>query len=217
MEVWGIASTHRPDTCVTSLNACGPETAPQVRAECCRMAAWTSSRWTVARSARASSTWRDSPASGASRSLRTVAVDRSASAPLRWSRWRNYWRRGGRRGKPLRGRSGSSWTFREHWHTALPPVPSPTNSAGPAEHFTVSASRSTDTALRRCGASSDSVVRRGYSQAGMPTGDAAAEAGYADQPHLHREVRALAGVPLNQFASGAKRSTVVPSGSSTVA
>jgi AraC-like DNA-binding protein len=52
---------------------------------------------------------------------------------------------------------------------------------------------------------------------GMPAGDVAAAAGYADQPHLYREVRALAGVPLNQFASGAKRSTVVPSGSATVA
>ena len=44
-----------------------------------------------------------------------------------------------------------------------------------------------------------------------------ATAGYADQPHLHREVRSLAGVPLRQLASAANRSTDVPSGSSTVA
>lgn len=45
----------------------------------------------------------------------------------------------------------------------------------------------------------------------------AAAAGYADQPHLHREARALAGVPVAQLVSGANRSTDVPSGSSTVA
>lgn len=52
----------------------------------------------------------------------------------------------------------------------------------------------------------------------------AAQAGYADQPHLHREVRALSGVSLRsllvgsgQDGSGANRSTEVPSGSATVA
>ena len=55
---------------------------------------------------------------------------------------------------------------------------------------------------------------------GLPFSDVAARAGYADQPHLHREVRALAGVPLASFrqdASGANRSTQLPSGSATVA
>ena len=52
---------------------------------------------------------------------------------------------------------------------------------------------------------------------GTPYVDVAARAGYADQPHLHREVRDLAGLPLGQLASGANRSTEVPSGSSTVA
>lgn len=55
---------------------------------------------------------------------------------------------------------------------------------------------------------------------GMPFADVAALAGYADQPHLHREVRALAGVPLGWFgqdSSAAKRSTQLPSGSATVA
>ena len=55
---------------------------------------------------------------------------------------------------------------------------------------------------------------------GLPYTEVAARAGYADQPHLHREVRALAGVPLASFrqdASGANRSTQLPSGSATVA
>ena len=52
---------------------------------------------------------------------------------------------------------------------------------------------------------------------GSPYVEVAACAGYADQPHLHREVRDLAGVSLGQLASGANRSTEVPSGSSTVA
>jgi AraC-like DNA-binding protein len=56
--------------------------------------------------------------------------------------------------------------------------------------------------------------------AGLPLIDVATRAGYADQPHLHREVRALAGVPLTWFrqgANGANRSTQLPSGSATVA
>lgn len=55
---------------------------------------------------------------------------------------------------------------------------------------------------------------------GIAYGDVAARVGYADQPHLHREVRALAAVPLNslrQPPSGANRSTQLPSGSATVA
>lgn len=52
---------------------------------------------------------------------------------------------------------------------------------------------------------------------GRSVADVAAFAGYADQPHLHREVRTLAGVGIAQLGSGAKRSTEVPSGSVTVA
>lgn len=55
---------------------------------------------------------------------------------------------------------------------------------------------------------------------GQPFGDVAADAGYADQPHLHREARALAGVPLaslRQDSSSANKSTQLPSGSATVA
>lgn len=57
---------------------------------------------------------------------------------------------------------------------------------------------------------------------GVPHTEVAARAGYADQPHLHREVRNLAGVPLASVlsgyaANGANRSTPVPSGSATVA
>jgi AraC-like DNA-binding protein len=54
---------------------------------------------------------------------------------------------------------------------------------------------------------------------GLPAVEVAVRAGYADQPHLHREVRDLAGVPLAALrqASGEKRSTQLPSGSATVA
>jgi len=60
---------------------------------------------------------------------------------------------------------------------------------------------------------------------GTPFAEVAAEAGFADQPHLAREVRALAGVPLGDLlrpadqdaAEAAKRSTALPSGSFTTA
>ncbi|OLT14471.1 hypothetical protein BJF78_19155 [Pseudonocardia sp. CNS-139] len=52
---------------------------------------------------------------------------------------------------------------------------------------------------------------------GVPIAEVAARAGYADQPHLSREVRALAGVAPAQLASGANRSTPLPSGSFTTA
>lgn len=52
---------------------------------------------------------------------------------------------------------------------------------------------------------------------GLPYAEVATRAGYADQPHLHREVRNLAGIPVGQLVSAANRSTEVPSGSSTVA
>jgi AraC-like DNA-binding protein len=55
---------------------------------------------------------------------------------------------------------------------------------------------------------------------GLPPTDVAARTGYADQPHLHREVRDLAGVALaelRQESSNANRSTQLPSGSATVA
>ena len=55
-------------------------------------------------------------------------------------------------------------------------------------------------------------------RAGLPLADAAARAGYADQPHLSREFRRVVGVSPRQFAgSTAKRSTELPSGSSSVA
>lgn len=53
--------------------------------------------------------------------------------------------------------------------------------------------------------------------AGMAPADVAALAGYADQPHLSREVKALAGASPGQLASGANRSTPLPSGSWTTA
>ncbi|MUL44361.1 helix-turn-helix transcriptional regulator [Mycobacterium sp. CBMA293] len=53
--------------------------------------------------------------------------------------------------------------------------------------------------------------------AGLAPAVVAARAGYADQPHLHRDARALGGVPLRQLVNAANKSTDVPSGSSTVA
>lgn len=44
--------------------------------------------------------------------------------------------------------------------------------------------------------------------AGAPIAEVAARAGYADQPHLSREVRALAGVAPGQLAAGHQRAEV---------
>jgi methylphosphotriester-DNA--protein-cysteine methyltransferase len=52
---------------------------------------------------------------------------------------------------------------------------------------------------------------------GVAPAEVAARAGYADQPHLSREVRALAGTAPAQLGRAANRSTPVPSGSWTVA
>ncbi|MFF3314190.1 helix-turn-helix domain-containing protein [Streptomyces sp. NPDC003035] len=55
-------------------------------------------------------------------------------------------------------------------------------------------------------------------RAGLPYAEAAIGAGCADQAHLSRETRALAGTTLSAYASAwAKRETPQPSGSSTTA
>jgi AraC-like DNA-binding protein len=58
------------------------------------------------------------------------------------------------------------------------------------------------------------LLGKGASSAGV-----AAAAGYADQPHLHREIRDLTGVSVTALRqdNAQKRSTDVPSGSVTVA
>jgi AraC-like DNA-binding protein len=53
--------------------------------------------------------------------------------------------------------------------------------------------------------------------AGTPYAVVAAAAGYADQPHLVREVRALTGMTPSAYAASANSSTSRPSGSSTTA
>ena len=57
-----------------------------------------------------------------------------------------------------------------------------------------------------------SLLQRGLSPAYV-----SAMTGYADQPHLTREFAHLVGVTPAQFSKAAKRSTLLPSGSSTVA
>jgi AraC-like DNA-binding protein len=54
---------------------------------------------------------------------------------------------------------------------------------------------------------------------GLQPVEVAVHAGYADQPHLHREIRDLAGVPLAALRqdNSENRSTQLPSGSTTVA
>lgn len=54
-------------------------------------------------------------------------------------------------------------------------------------------------------------------RAGTPYADAAAAAGCADQAHLSREMRALAGITLSAYEALAKSETPSPSGSSTTA
>ncbi|MFI1829379.1 helix-turn-helix domain-containing protein [Streptomyces sp. NPDC020412] len=52
---------------------------------------------------------------------------------------------------------------------------------------------------------------------GAPYAGAALAAGYADQAHFAREVRALAGMTLGDYCASAKSETPAPSGSSTTA
>ncbi|MGW4031195.1 helix-turn-helix domain-containing protein [Streptomyces sp. NPDC004838] len=53
--------------------------------------------------------------------------------------------------------------------------------------------------------------------AGAPYADAALTAGCADQAHLAREMRDLAGMTLSDYRASAKRETPLPSGSRTTA
>ena len=54
-------------------------------------------------------------------------------------------------------------------------------------------------------------------QRGLSLADVSATTGYADQSHMTREFTSLVGLTPAQFSKAAKRSTLLPSGSSTVA
>ncbi|MFV0127145.1 helix-turn-helix domain-containing protein [Streptomyces sp. HMX112] len=56
-----------------------------------------------------------------------------------------------------------------------------------------------------------------FVRAGLPYAQAAVAAGCADQAHLAREMRALAGTTLSAYTASAKSWTALPSGSSTTA
>ena len=58
---------------------------------------------------------------------------------------------------------------------------------------------------------------RSLLQRGLSPADVSAMTGYADQSHLTREFARMVGVTPAQFSKAAKRSTLLPSGSSTVA
>ena len=58
---------------------------------------------------------------------------------------------------------------------------------------------------------------RSLLQRGLSPADVSASTGYADQSHLTREFARLVGGTPAQFSKAAKRSTLLPSGSSTVA
>ena len=58
---------------------------------------------------------------------------------------------------------------------------------------------------------------RSLLQRGLSLAHVSATTGYADQPHLTREFVRMVGATPAQFSKAAKRSTLLPSGSSTVA
>ena len=58
---------------------------------------------------------------------------------------------------------------------------------------------------------------RSLLQRGLSLADVSVTTGYADQSHMTREFTSLVGATPAQFSKAAKRSTLLPSGSSTVA
>ena len=62
-----------------------------------------------------------------------------------------------------------------------------------------------------------SLQARSLLQRGLSLADVSVTTGYADQSHMTREFTRLVGVTPVQFSKAAKRSTLLPSGSSTVA
>ena len=82
--------------------------------------------------------------------------------------------------------------------------------AGRAAPCSVSAPPCTATVRQRCGASCGFVARCGCSTRGLPYARWPPAPGYADQPHLHREVRDLAGVPLAALRQDQRREQIHP-------
>ena len=95
--------------------------------------------------------------------------------------------------------------------------PLPTRSAAPRARCTAAAWRRSATGLPCCGGCCGSAAPPPCSGPGCRPPRSRPPPGYADQPHLSRETRALAGASPGQLASGANRSTPLPSGSSTTA
>ena len=62
-----------------------------------------------------------------------------------------------------------------------------------------------------------SLQARSLLQRGLSLADVSVTTGYADQSHMTREFTRLVGATPAQFSKAAKRSTLLPSGSSTVA
>ena len=118
--------------------------------------------------------------------------------------------------KPRHGR-WHSWTGSPRDFRRAPKCRrSPTRSAGQREPCSASAAPCSASARPRCDACCGSGARCGCCARVRPSAPPPRSAGYADQSHLHREVRALAGAPvaeLRQLPSAANRSMVAPSGS----
>ncbi len=233
-----------PDGCMDliwrdgALLVAGPDTAAYVAEESARTVyaglrfapgrgrgCWASR---PARSATGACRWTRCGRPRGARRLAERAEHDPAAALESWAaaRTRRVGRPRGRADVPrARGRPGSG------------AAPSPRSRPGRASgsgSCAAAARRSSATGPRRSPASCASSARWRWPVRARRSPQVAVEAGYADQPHLAREVRALTGVPLGATSwagqgvlpssaegaaapAAAKRSTPLPSGSWTTA